>query len=129
MLETVVAHPVVSSLIGLGTLGPILGLAGKTFLEGPCYAHILEGNEALVHEYCKLDTLTTLLLFLVWIHHRGDLTVGQLRDFVATIRDADMIVVMDKGRVVDQGTHDDLIAREGAYAALYQLQFRDAAAQ
>jgi hypothetical protein len=77
-----------SMRIGLGTLGPILGLTGKSFLEGPCYAHILKGDEALVHEYCKLDTLTTLLLFLVWIHHRGDLPVERLREFVTTIRDA-----------------------------------------
>ncbi len=77
-----------SMRIGLGTLGPILGLEGKSFLEGPCYAHILKGDEALVHEYCKLDTLTTLLLFLVWIHHRGDLTTEQLRGYVATLRES-----------------------------------------
>ena len=46
---------------------------------------------------------------------------------LATIRDADKIIVMDNGRVVDQGSHDDLIARKGPYAALYQLQFRESA--
>jgi ATP-binding cassette subfamily B protein/subfamily B ATP-binding cassette protein MsbA len=44
---------------------------------------------------------------------------------LSTVRDAHKIVVMDQGRVVDQGTHDELLARGGIYAALYQMQFRD----
>jgi subfamily B ATP-binding cassette protein MsbA len=44
---------------------------------------------------------------------------------LATVRQADKIVVMDKGRVVDQGRHEDLLARGGLYADLYRLQFKD----
>jgi subfamily B ATP-binding cassette protein MsbA len=44
---------------------------------------------------------------------------------LSTVRGADSIVVLDKGRIVEQGPHDELIARDGAYAALYRLQFRD----
>ncbi|WP_136440845.1 ABC transporter ATP-binding protein [Pacificoceanicola onchidii] len=42
---------------------------------------------------------------------------------LTTIRNADKIVVMDQGRVVDQGSHDDLITRDGPYKDLYKLQF------
>ena len=44
---------------------------------------------------------------------------------LSTIRNAHKIVVMDKGTVVDQGTHEELLARGGLYADLYRLQFRD----
>ena len=43
---------------------------------------------------------------------------------LATVRTANHILVMDQGRVVEEGTHDALIAKNGLYARLYQLQFK-----
>ena len=46
---------------------------------------------------------------------------------LSTIQGADRIVVMDQGRLVEQGTHAELLAAEGVYAALHRMQFDDAA--
>lgn len=48
---------------------------------------------------------------------------------LSTVRNADSIIVMDQGRVVDQGSHDDLIQRDGLYADLYNLQFKKSETQ
>jgi ATP-binding cassette, subfamily B, bacterial len=44
---------------------------------------------------------------------------------LATIRDADRILVLEKGKLIDQGTHDQLVRKGGRYAELARLQFRD----
>ncbi len=44
---------------------------------------------------------------------------------LSTIRNADKIIVMDRGRAVDEGTHEELLERGGIYADLYRLQFKD----
>jgi subfamily B ATP-binding cassette protein MsbA len=45
---------------------------------------------------------------------------------LSTVLDADLIVVMDRGRIVEEGTHAELLARRGLYADLYRLQFAGA---
>ena len=44
---------------------------------------------------------------------------------LATVQQADRIIVMDLGRIVEQGTHDSLVAADGVYARLAALQFMD----
>ena len=55
------------------------------------------------------------------------LTVGRTSFVIAhrlsTIRDADMILVMDGGDIVERGTHEELLAKGGFYADIYNSQF------
>src|SRR5690606_28154020 len=44
---------------------------------------------------------------------------------LSTIRDADLILVMDQGKVIEQGTHEELLEQHGFYADLYNSQFSE----
>jgi ATP-binding cassette subfamily B protein len=44
---------------------------------------------------------------------------------LSTIQNADNIMVLDRGEIKEQGTHDDLLSREGYYAKLHEMQFKE----
>jgi ABC-type multidrug transport system fused ATPase/permease subunit len=54
----------------------------------------------------------------------ADRTTIVISHSLLTVRDADVIVVLEQGRVVDSGTHDDLMERNGTYAQLFRVHGR-----
>lgn len=71
----------------------------------------------------SVDTRTETLVQHATAALRSDRTSFVIAHRLSTIRDADLIVVMEHGRIVEQGTHDRLLASNGAYSRLYNSQF------
>ena len=88
----------------------------RAFLSDPALLILDEATSSV-------DTRTELLLQRAMAALRTDRTSFVIAHRLSTIRDADLILVMEGGRIVEQGTHDDLLASGGAYAALYSSQF------
>jgi len=71
----------------------------------------------------SVDTRTEVLIQEAMNRLRAQRTSFVIAHRLSTIRGADVILVMDGGRIVEQGNHDELIAAGGAYAALHDAQF------
>ena len=74
----------------------------------------------------SVDTRTEVLIQNAMAALRSRRTSFVIAHRLSTIRNADTILVMEEGRIVEQGNHDDLLARGGAYANLYNAQFAGA---
>jgi len=74
----------------------------------------------------SVDTRTEQLVQKAMSALRADRTSFVIAHRLSTIRDADLILVMESGSIVEQGTHAELLAAEGAYYALYNSQFASA---
>jgi ATP-binding cassette subfamily B protein len=77
----------------------------------------------------SVDTRTEVLIQRAMARLMTGRTTFVIAHRLSTIRDADTILVMERGSIVEQGTHDELLERGGAYAALYRSQFAEPLAE
>ena len=89
----------------------------RAVLKNPPILILDEATSALDTESERLvqSALETLI---------ADRTVLVIAHRLSTIQKADMIIVMDEGRIVEQGNHDNLVAKKGLYSKLHKNQFR-----
>ena len=88
----------------------------RAFLSDPALLILDEATSSV-------DTRTELLLQKAMAALRSDRTSFVIAHRLSTIRDADLILVMEDGSIVEQGSHGELLAADGAYARLYRSQF------
>jgi ATP-binding cassette subfamily B multidrug efflux pump len=88
----------------------------RAFLANPTILILDEATSSV-------DTRTEVLIQDAMAALRADRTSFVIAHRLSTIRNADTILVMEAGNIVEQGTHEDLLERGGAYARLYNAQF------
>ncbi|MBW4704826.1 MULTISPECIES: ABC transporter ATP-binding protein [unclassified Micromonospora] len=98
--------------------------AGEKQLITIARAFLAEPSLLILDEATSsVDTRTEVLLQRAMAALRSDRTSFVIAHRLSTIRDAHLILMMEDGRIVEQGTHQQLLAARGAYHRLYQAQF------
>jgi ATP-binding cassette subfamily B protein len=92
----------------------------RAFLADPAILILDEATSSV-------DTRTEVLIQRAMVALRSQRTSFVIAHRLSTIRDANIILVMEDGRIVEQGSHEQLLATRGAYFRLYQSQFAGAA--
>lgn len=90
---------------------------------------ILADNRVMILDEAtsSVDTRTEILIQKAMDHLMEGRTSFIIAHRLSTIRNADMILVMKDGDIIEQGTHDELLAKNGFYADLYRSQFAQTA--
>jgi ATP-binding cassette, subfamily B, multidrug efflux pump len=94
----------------------------RAFLANPTILILDEATSSV-------DTRTEVLIQRAMAALRSNRTSFVIAHRLSTIRDADIILVMEAGSIVEQGNHEELLAKRGAYHALYNAQFAAAAVE
>lgn len=90
----------------------------RAFLSQPALLILDEATSSV-------DTRTEVMVQQAMHALRSNRTSFVIAHRLSTIRDADVIVVMEDGRIVEQGSHAELVAKQGAYWRLHQSQFSE----
>jgi ATP-binding cassette subfamily B protein len=88
----------------------------RAFLSDPSILILDEATSSV-------DTRTEVLIQRAMHNLRASRTSFVIAHRLSTIRDATVILVMENGNIVEQGSHEELLAAKGAYHRLYQAQF------
>ena len=113
-----------------GGYDTVIGEDGGTFSQGQkqllCIARVMLTDPAILlldEATSSIDTRTELQVQAAFDELMAGRTSFVVAHRLSTIRNADCILVMRDGEIIERGTHDELLAADGFYAELYRSQF------